>query len=38
MNDIQRQQIKKMREGGYSYGRIAQNLDLSENTICRGLC
>lgn len=33
MNDTQRQQIKKLREEGYGYGRIAQALGLSENTI-----
>ena len=33
MNDSQRQQIRKLREEGYGYGRIAQTLDLSENTI-----
>ena len=33
MNDMQRQQIKELRETGHSYGRIAQRLGLSENTI-----
>lgn len=33
MNDTQRQQIKKLRGKGYGYGRIAQVLSLSENTI-----
>ena len=33
MNDTQRQQIKKLRSKGYGYGRIAQVLSLSENTI-----
>ena len=33
MNDTQRQQIKELRGKGYGYGRIAQVLSLSENTI-----
>ena len=33
MNDTQRQQIKEFRGKGYGYGRIAQMLSLSENTI-----
>lgn len=33
MNDTQRQQIKGLRGKGYGYGRIAQVLSLSENTI-----
>ena len=33
MNDTQRQQIKALRGKGYGYGRIAQSLSLSENTI-----
>lgn len=33
MNDSQRKQIKRLREEGYGYGRIAQTLGLSENTI-----
>ncbi len=33
MNDTQRQQIKELRDKGYGYGRIAQVLDLNENTI-----
>ena len=33
MNDTQRQQIKELRGKGYGYGRIAQILSLSENTI-----
>lgn len=33
MNDTQRQQIKEFRGKGYGYGRIAQMISLSENTI-----
>ena len=33
MNDTQRQLIKELRGKGYGYGRIAQVLSLSENTI-----
>ena len=33
MNDIQRQQIAKLRGKGYGYGRIAQALNISVNTI-----
>ena len=33
MNDTQREQIKEFRGKGYGYGRIAQILSLSENTI-----
>ena len=33
MNDTQRQQIRKLREKGASYGKISQALGLSENTI-----
>lgn len=33
MNDTQRQQIEKMREDGYSYGKISQTLGISTNTI-----
>lgn len=33
MNDTQRLKITQLRGEGYSYGRIAQSLDLSENTI-----
>lgn len=33
MNDSQRQQIRKLRADGYSYGKVAQALGLSENTI-----
>lgn len=33
MDDRQRQQIRELREEGYGYGRIAQILEISENTI-----
>lgn len=33
MNDIEREQVKKLRERGYSYGRIASQLGLSKDTI-----
>lgn len=33
MNDTQRIKIKQLRGEGYSYGKIAQSLGLSENTI-----
>lgn len=33
MNDTQRQQIRKLRKEGYGYGRIAQILSLSVNTV-----
>lgn len=33
MDDRQRQQIRELREEGYGYGRIAQVLGISENTI-----
>lgn len=33
MNDTQRLKIKQLRGEGYSYGKIAQSLGLSENTI-----
>lgn len=33
MNDSQRNQIKRLRQDGYSYRRIAQSLGISENTI-----
>ena len=33
MNDTQRQKVKELREDGYGYGKIAQMLGLSVNTI-----
>lgn len=33
MDDRQRQQIRELREEGYGYRRIAQELGISENTI-----
>lgn len=33
MNDTQRQQVRRLRAEGYSYGKVAQALGLSENTI-----
>lgn len=33
MNDTQRQKVKELRENGYGYGKIAQMLGLSVNTI-----
>lgn len=33
MDDRQRQQIRELRDEGYGYGRIAQTLGISENTI-----
>lgn len=33
MNDVQREQIKKLRGRGYGYGRIAQALGINENTV-----
>lgn len=33
MNDIQRQQIRDLRNAGYSYKKIAQKLEINENTV-----
>lgn len=33
MNDIQRQQIHDLRNAGYSYKKIAQKLEINENTV-----
>lgn len=33
MNDAQRKKIRELRADGYGYGRIAQTLGISENTI-----
>lgn len=33
MNDVQREQIRKLRGEGYSYTKISQALGISENTI-----
>ncbi len=41
MNETQKKQIRKMRDGGTSYSAIAQSLDISVNTVksyCRRSC